>query len=276
MISLREVQRLAFETRMPEQAIERDYVLTWVLSEIARHPMLGAQAILKGGTAIKKLYFSEWRYSEDLDFTLQPPWAAEPIVAALEEVNAACASSAGLEVAVSSQEPRPETGQLSSLTIYLAYIGPLRRTRRPRELKLDFTNDEVVVEAPVRRSLPRIYSDEIEPAVEVLVYPLEEILAEKMRTLLQRTEPRDLYDVWRLLTDYEAEIDLFRTKSIFEDKCRFKGLAPETWTEFLSAERIERFAAAWNRRLGEQVEDLLPLDAVVRQMRRLIRSEWQW
>ena len=153
MISLREVQRLAFETRMPEQAIERDYVLTWVLSEIARHPMLGAQAILKGGTAIKKLYFSEWRYSEDLDFTLQPPWAAEPLVAALEEVNATCASSAGLEVAVSSQEPRPETGQLSSLTIYLAYIGPLRRTRRPRELKLDFTNDEVVVEAPVR---PRV------------------------------------------------------------------------------------------------------------------------
>lgn len=276
MISLREVQRLAFETRMPEQAIERDYVLTWVLSEIARHPMLGAQAILKGGTAIKKLYFSEWRYSEDLDFTLQPPWAVEPIVAALEEVHAACANSAGLEVAVSSQEPRPETGQLSSLTIYLAYIGPLRRTRRPRELKLDFTNDEVVVEVPVRRSLPGIYSDEIEPAVEVLAYPLEEILAEKMRTLLQRTEPRDLYDVWRLLTDYEAEIDVFRTKSIFEDKCRFKGLAPETWTEFLSAERIERFAAAWNRRLGEQVEDLLPLDAVVRQMRRLIRSEWQW
>lgn len=29
MIGLREVQRLAYEARMPEQAIERDYVLTW-------------------------------------------------------------------------------------------------------------------------------------------------------------------------------------------------------------------------------------------------------
>lgn len=64
MISQREVQRLAFEMRMPEQAIERDYVLTWVLSaravrrdgELARHPALGTQAVLKGGTAIKKLY----------------------------------------------------------------------------------------------------------------------------------------------------------------------------------------------------------------------------
>lgn len=276
MISLREVQRLAFESRMPEQAIERDYVLTWVLSETARHSTLGAQAILKGGTAIKKLYFSEWRYSEDLDFTLQTPWETDSIVSALEEVSAACVSSAGLEVAISSQEPRPEAGQLSSLTIYLAYVGPLQRTRRRRELKIDFTNDEVVIEVPVRRSLPRVYSDEGEPAIEVLTYPLEEILAEKMRTLLQRTEPRDLYDVWRLLTDYEAEIDVFRTKHIFENKCRFKSLDPETWNGVLSDERIERFAAAWDRRLGEQVEDLLPLDALVRQMRRLMRSQWQW
>ena len=276
MISLREVQRLAFESRMPEQAIERDYVLTWVLSETARHSTLGAQAILKGGTAIKKLYFSEWRYSEDLDFTLQTPWETDSIVSALEEVSAACVSSAGLEVAISSQEPRPEAGQLSSLTIYLAYVGPLQRTRRRRELKIDFTNDEVVIEVPVRRSLPRVYSDEGEPAIEVLTYPLEEILAEKMRTLLQRTEPRDLYDVWRLLTDYEAEIDAFRTKHIFENKCCFKSLDPETWNGVLSDERIERFAAAWDRRLGEQVEDLLPLDALVRQMRRLMRSQWQW
>ena len=97
-----------------------------------------------------------------------------------------------------------------------------------------------------------------------------------MRTLLQRTEPRDLYDVWLLLTDYETEIDLLRTGSIFEAKCGFKGLAAETWPQFLSNERIERFEAAWDRRLGEQVEDLMPLAVIVRQMRRLIRSQRMW
>jgi predicted nucleotidyltransferase component of viral defense system len=275
MISLREVQRLAFEERMPEQAIERDYVLTWVLSEIARHPTLGTQAMLKGGTAIKKLYLPDWRYSEDLDFTLRTPWETEPLVTALDEVNTACTRSAGFEVAVASQEPRRQADRLRSLTVYLAYLGPLRRTRRWRELKVDFTADELIVESPVRCPLPHIYSDEIEPAIEVLAYPLEEILAEKMRTLLQRTEPRDLYDVWRLLTGYEVEIDLFRTKDIFQAKCRFKGLAAETWPESLSGERVERFAAAWNRRLGEQVEDLPPLNTVVRQMRRLMRTQWR-
>lgn len=146
MISQREVQRLAFELRMPEQAIERDYVLTWVLSQIARHPTLGTQAVLKGGTAIKKLYLPEWRYSEDLDFTLRALWETESLQSALSEACTACVQSAGLEVTLDAQEPRER-----SVTFYLAYVGPLRRTRRRRKLKVDFTADEVIVEAPMRR-----------------------------------------------------------------------------------------------------------------------------
>ncbi len=102
MISLREVQRRAFEMRIPEQAVERDYVLTWLLSEIARHPTLGEQAALKGGTAIQKLYFPRWRLSEDLDFTLRAPWETEPMVAAITDVCTACGNSSGLEVAIAS------------------------------------------------------------------------------------------------------------------------------------------------------------------------------
>ncbi len=275
MISLREVQRRAFEMRIPEQAVERDYVLTWLLSEIARHPTLGEQAALKGGTAIQKLYFPRWRLSEDLDFTLRAPWETEPMVAAITDVCTACGNSSGLEVAIASYEPRRQGDRLRTLTLYLAYVGPLRRTRRQRELKVYLTADEVIVEAPTCLPLRRTYSDESEPTTGVLTYTLEEILAEKMRTLLQRTEPRDLYDVWRLLTVHESDIDLFRTKQVFDAKCRFKGLAPETWTGFLTKERVERFAAAWDRRLGEQVEDLQPLDTVIRHMRRFIRSHWE-
>jgi len=35
MISLRELQRMAFEQHVPEQMIERDYVLTWMLGSLA-------------------------------------------------------------------------------------------------------------------------------------------------------------------------------------------------------------------------------------------------
>jgi predicted nucleotidyltransferase component of viral defense system len=195
MISLREVQRLAYEQQVAEQSIERDYILTWILTELSLHPSLGKAAMLKGGTALKKLYYPEWRYSEDLDFTLSQPWKLEAITTAIGEVCLACQQSSGLEVNVATEEPRYDGEQLRSMTIYIAYIGPLRRTRRPRELKIDFTADEVIVAKPVKRPLKRMYSDEAKPARKILCYTLEEIFAEKMRTILQRTEPRDLYIV---------------------------------------------------------------------------------
>ena len=271
MIGLREVQRLAYQAKVTEQTIERDYVLTWVLAEIARHPALGQDIIFKGGTAIKKLFFEEWRYSEDLDFTLRKPYSPEAIVAALNDVGTACEKNAGLEIAVSSQEVR-QNSHLRSVTIYLSYLGPLHRTRRRRKLKIDITADEIVVETPIRRLIIQTYSDEYTPAVPVLVYPLDEILAEKMRTLLQRTEPRDLYDVWMLLSNYKNEFDLIRVQYIFGEKCRFKGITASN--NFLSDRRAERFAATWDRRLREQMEDLPPFSEVMRQMRRLMRMQW--
>ncbi len=77
---------------------------------------------MKGGTAIKKLFFPEWRYSEDLDFTLRTVWETEAIVAALDEVSETCGRLVGLEVAVASQEPRYQVDRLRSFTVYLAYI----------------------------------------------------------------------------------------------------------------------------------------------------------
>jgi len=271
LIGLREVQRLAYQTKVAEQTIERDYVLTWMLAEIARHPSLGQDIIFKGGTAIKKLFFEEWRYSEDLDFTLYKPSSPETLVTALNDVGIACKKNAGLEIAVSSQEVR-RNGHLRSLTVYLSYLGPLRRTRRRRKLKVDITADEIIVETPIHRPIIQVYSDEYTPAVSVLTYPLDEILAEKMRTLLQRTEPRDLYDVWMLLSNYKNEFDLMRAQHIFGEKCRFKGITVSD--NFLSGRRAERFAAAWDRRLREQVEDLPSINAVMRQMRRLMRTQW--
>ncbi len=272
MIGLREIRKLAFEQQVPEQSIERDYVLTWVLSELSRHSSLATSALLKGGTALKKLYYSDWRYSEDLDFTLSTPWSSEAIAAAVREICAACMKSAGLEISIATEEPRFDGERLRNVTLYLAYIGPLKRTRKPRELKLDFTADEVIVSQPEKRPLLRAYSDEITPPLETLAYPLEEILGEKMRTILQRTEPRDLYDVWRLLRDHAEEMNLASVKNVFAAKCTFKNIAVVGWEEFLAQQKIEKYGAAWERRLGDQIQDLLPLKTVVKETKRLLRA----
>ena len=69
MIPREEISRLSYRLQMNELIIEKDYVLTWLLLSIADSKLFPI-LIFKGGTALKRIYFPNYRYSEDLDFTL--------------------------------------------------------------------------------------------------------------------------------------------------------------------------------------------------------------
>jgi uncharacterized protein len=60
--------------RIPESVLERDYCLAWFLSVLAQTDVHRRLAF-KGGTALKRCYFGDYRFSEDLDFTLLEPTA---------------------------------------------------------------------------------------------------------------------------------------------------------------------------------------------------------
>ena len=91
------------------------------------------------------------------------------------------------------------------------------------------------------------YSDECN--AEVLMYSLEEIFAEKVRSLFQRTRPRDLYDIWRL-----KEIIEWRAEVIFG-----KGVQLE-FEEF--ERRKPYYERAWEMSLAHQINPLPEFDKV--------------
>lgn len=70
MIKPSEIQGLAATDSVRDKQIEKDYVLSWILQGIAEHEHLSKLLIFKGGTVLKKVYFEDYRYSEDLDFTI--------------------------------------------------------------------------------------------------------------------------------------------------------------------------------------------------------------
>jgi hypothetical protein len=77
--------RIADTQDVDARTVERDYLLTHVLAAISRQP--GSHGmIFKGGTALRLCYFEGYRYSADLDFSLQAD--ANP-AEALESVDAA-------------------------------------------------------------------------------------------------------------------------------------------------------------------------------------------
>jgi len=70
MIKPGEIQQKARLGGVRDQQFEKDYILSWILFGIAKHEQLSKAIVFKGGTVLKKVYFEDYRFSEDLDFTL--------------------------------------------------------------------------------------------------------------------------------------------------------------------------------------------------------------
>ena len=51
---------------LPWEVLERDYLLSWILAGIQRVDVLKGTLVFKGGTALKKCFFGDYRFSEDL------------------------------------------------------------------------------------------------------------------------------------------------------------------------------------------------------------------
>ena len=101
--------------RIPEAVIERDYVLAWFLTGLAGHPLRDVLAF-KGGTALRRCWFEEYRFSEDLDFTLTRPITFEEILAGLDEIFATVEADSGLRIAFDREDRH---GHQNSRTFYL-------------------------------------------------------------------------------------------------------------------------------------------------------------
>ena len=232
MIDRREVLDLAREFGLAPQVVEKDYVLGWMLAGIGSHAVIGSKWIFKGGTCLKKCYFETYRFSEDLDFTLTDRTHLEEgfLKGTFLEIAAWIYEQAGIEVPADLirfdlfENPR---GNIS-VQGRIAYRGPLQPGGDLPRIKLDLTDDEVVVLDPVFRDVHHPYSDKPEEGIRVLCYPFEEVFAEKIRALAERARPRDLYDVIHLYRHDELQPDQVVVVQVLGRKCEFKGIPVPT------------------------------------------------
>jgi len=261
--------RLAREggRRIPEAVLERDYCLAWFLVGLSISPICKS-LIFKGGTALKRCYFSKYRFSEDLDFTLAEEMPLETILAGLEKVYAEVQQSSGVVIRYSRKDRRKHQ---NSHTFYLAYEGPLPSVSR-KEFKVDITINERVVmpvqELPVLKGYDE-YAD-LPGNSNIQVYALEEILVEKIvdMTDLARNEPRDLYDVWYLTAVENMDLTALIPEVVSKLEFRDRALA-EMGDELIKKEA--RVRKLWQVRLANQMADLPHFDEVYRAVRRSLR-----
>jgi len=246
--------------------LERDYCLAWFLAGLAESDLQAALAF-KGGTALKRCYFGDYRFSEDLDFTLVEPVPLEEIKRRLEPVYAAVLENSGIVFAFDREDRDSHT---NSYTFYLKYAGPLPAEN---DVKVDITIREQLVYPLQARPVLRGYeefSDVPEKRV-VRAYSLEEITAEKIIALADRArnEPRDLYDLWHLTSNAGVAMDHL-TDAICA-KLEFRG-QPCKGLEDAIRRKEARLKALWSGRLAYQITKLPKFDEVFRAVRRTLRQ----
>ena len=59
----RRIQQAAREGRVNQLVVERDYAQSYVLAGIGSQPELRETLVFKGGTALKKVHFTSYRFS---------------------------------------------------------------------------------------------------------------------------------------------------------------------------------------------------------------------
>lgn len=262
MIGKAELLGIAGTLRLNPHVVEKDYALGWALAGIFAHEELARSWVFKGGTCLKKCFFETYRFSEDLDFTLQDGAHLDEafLKRVFSEISDWIYERSGLEFPADSQDfeifenPRGNP----SCQGKLSYRGPVspRSGGLPR-IKLDLTADERLVLAPVTVPIFHPYSDAPDGGIEVLAYAYEEAFGEKVRALAERTRPRDLYDVVNLYRNTEARPSPAVLLDVLRQKCEFKGIAVPQIGD-LDEHRAD-LEGAWANMLAHQLPDLPPV-----------------
>ena len=213
---------------------------------------------------MKKIYFEDYRFSENLDFTLlNNETENKTIFERFEEIFEFIKEEANIPLEIINDNEHEDDG----INFYISYIGPLGGQGSNKKVKIDISKSEQMVFESVVKNVFTDYSDLDEH--QLLCYPLEEVLVEKMRSVMQRMQVRDFYDIWYLLEIHKMDIDFYINE--FKTKCENKNLQAADFPKKLT-ERLPQYKGRWQSSLQEQIKYLPNFEQVEREVLRLIKK----
>ncbi len=141
MIKPGEIQKKANAAGVRDTQIEKDYILSWILNGIAQHEKLSKVLVFKGGTLLKKVYFDDYRYSEDLDFTLIDELTNDELLVAIGQCFEFIKEEANIDLEGIDQNDHEDGG----MNFYIHYVGPLGGQGAHKRVKVDISRSEELV-----------------------------------------------------------------------------------------------------------------------------------
>lgn len=260
MINHEEIKGLVAEWGLREDVIEKDYVIGWLLWGISTSDELRSSWVFKGGTCLKKCYIETYRFSEDLDFSVLPggPVKPEELETIIGKVLTRIYEESGIDFSIKQPSFKYFSDHhCAEGSIY--YRGP-RNSPNPSRIKLDIAGNEKIVNPSVLREIIHSYSDAFGKETKVRCYSFDEIFAEKLRAMGQRSRPRDLYDIVLLFRRNDLQAEPKHIRGILEQKCAHKNIPVPTFGAIESSPNKDELISEWKNMLGHQLQVLPPFE----------------
>lgn len=270
-IKQKQIQEIAERLGVPANTIDKDYVLGHFLNEMFQRDWALDNFLFKGGTCLKKCYFDNYRFSEDIDITvINKDFNLKK--SDIQNVCNALYEKTGIAFNILKFKDCRWENNFMGWDCKICFWGANHLTNQPpvfgkdchTYIELEIRIHEKMVLEHETRAIIHQYPDNEIVRIKVPCYSINEILAEKMRSLIQRNrgEARDYYDLWYIKNNV-PEIDWQLVKQAFVEKCSFKNVIFNSVEDFFKENRLKQVHANWDGRLLHQLPKDMRVNMVI-------------
>ena len=256
MIEAEEIETKAKEFEIHPSNVQRDYIFGWLLFGIFTVSGLKDRIFLKGGNALRKGYFENTRFSGDLDFGIPDDIAEADL---LSEINKVCdfiQEKTGVvfvrddnkieEKFTASEAPLPDLKVYEVRVYFKDFYGNSDHIKI--RVSMDVTRFDRTILPLTSVKLIHPYSDAAEVECDICCMKLEEIIATKLKCLMQRQHAPDLYDYVYSVKLLGGNLNKKEVVQTFVQKTIF-GSNPYVLKEILNKTAFDYFREYWDKTL---------------------------
>lgn len=254
MIQKEEIEAKAKEFEIHISNVERDYVFGWFLFGLFTISDLKDTIFLKGGNALRKGYFENTRFSLDIDLGIPNDIQQQHLI---EEVNKICdfiQEKTGITFAkednkieekfTATETPIPDLRVYEVRVYFKDFYGNSDHIKI--KISMDITRFDKALLPIQKVKLIHPYSDSYEVNCKISCMKLEEIIATKLKCLLQRQHAPDLFDYVYSVKLLGGELNKEEVVRTFVQKTIFSR-NPHVVKEILCKTPFDYFKEFWNK-----------------------------
>jgi len=220
---------------------------------------------------LKKCYFENYRFSEDIDATIVNP-DFELKRKHIQQVCDQVTEASGIAFKILSFNPVRFNDRPVGWDVEVCFWGANHERNRPpvfgkhchTKIWCELRFYEQVLFDQNKRRIFHPYSDAESIQSSIPCYDVREVLAEKLRALIQRNrgEARDYFDIWYIKENIE-HINWQDVKIAFLKKCAHKNVSFTNSDDFFQPKRIKQVQITWDKRLKHQLPKTFNVEAPV-------------